>query len=138
MIFKKQINIEKLNQERTHMIQYLDIIFTEVGNDYLCAKMLVNHKTQQPMGLLHGGASVVLAETLASTASNFCVDDKKQYCVGLDINANHICSIQSGFVMAKAAPLHLGKSTHVWEIKITAESSKLVCISRLTMAVMNF
>ena len=118
------------------MLEHLGIVFTKVTEDSLIATLPVDHRTKQPIGLLHGGASVVLAETIGSTAANLCVDTKKFYCVGLDINANHLRAVREGTVTGTAKPLHLGKTTHVWEIKITDESEKLVCISRLTMAVL--
>ncbi len=118
------------------MGHHLGIEFTEVGTDYLCAKMPVDERTKQPMGLLHGGASVVLAETLGSVAANCCVNIKTHFCVGLDINANHIRSATSGYVYGKTTPVHIGGTTQVWEIRITNEKGSLVCISRITMAVL--
>lgn len=117
------------------MVEHLGIEFTEMGEDFLRGKMPVDHRTKQPAGLLHGGASVTLAETLGSTAAYLCVDMEKFYCVGLDINANHIRAVTDGFVIGTARPLHIGKSTQVWEIKIVDEKEKLVCISRITMSV---
>lgn len=117
--------------------EQLGMEFTEIGTDYLCGRMPVDQRTRQPMGLLHGGASVALAETLGSLAAHLSVDIDKQYCVGLDINANHIKSVTSGFVYGKASPVHLGRQTQVWEIRITNEAGQLVCISRLTMAVLD-
>jgi 1,4-dihydroxy-2-naphthoyl-CoA hydrolase len=122
---------------RGNMVGFLGIEFTEVGPDYVCAKMPVDERTRQPMGLLHGGASVALAETLGSIAAYCTIDPDKQYCVGLDINANHVRAVSDGFVYGKATPLHLGRSTQVWEIRITDETGKLVCISRLTMSVLD-
>lgn len=115
----------------------LGIEFTEIGADYLSAKMPVDHRTHQPFGLLHGGASVALAETLGSVAAQYCVDQKLQYCVGLEINANHIKGVKSGFVYGTTRPVHVGKKTHVWEIKIVNEQAELVCISRITIAVID-
>lgn len=117
------------------MVGHVGIEITEVGTDYLCGKMPVDKRTHQPMGLLHGGASVVLAETLGSIAATLAVDPKQYYCVGLDINANHIRSVKSGYVYGKATPLHVGRSTHVWQINISNEDDQLVCSSRITMAV---
>lgn len=114
---------------------HMGIEFVEFGDDYLTARMPVNEKTTQPYGILHGGASCLLAETVGSHASMLCIDLEKQYCVGLDINANHLRSVSSGHVYATAKPVHLGKSTHVWEILIFDDNKKLVCISRLTMMV---
>ena len=113
----------------------LGIEFTEIGNDYLVARMPVDERTRQPLGLLHGGASVALAETLGSVAASLCLDDSR-FCVGLEINANHIKSIRNGFVTGRALPVHIGKQTHVWEIRITNESNELICISRITMAIL--
>lgn len=119
------------------MPSFLGIEFTEIGTDYLIARMPVNERTTQPMGILHGGASVVLAETIGSIASNFYINASKkgQYCVGQSINANHIRPASKGFVYAKCSPLHLGKTSHVWNIEIKNDEQKLVCQSRLTMAV---
>lgn len=127
--------LNKLNQG--NMCEYLGIEYTEIGNNYLCGKMPVDYRTKQPLGLLHGGASVVLAETLGSIAANSCIDPAVSYCVGLDINANHIKSVADGYVYGKATAVHLGKNTHVWEIRITNEEGQLVCISRITIAVMS-
>ena len=119
------------------MLEHLGIEFTELGEDYLVAKMPVDHRTKQPIGIMHGGASCVLAETVGSTAANFCVDIEHYYCVGLDINTNHIRTARSGWVMGIAKPFHLGKSTHVWGINITDENNKLISVTRLTMAVLS-
>ena len=119
------------------MVEYLNIRFTEVGPDYICAAMPVDWRTHQPQGILHGGASVALAETIGSVAANLVVDNKKKFCVGMEINANHVRSVNSGNVTGKATPIHLGKTTHIWQIEIKNEEDKLVCISRLTMAVMD-
>jgi 1,4-dihydroxy-2-naphthoyl-CoA hydrolase len=119
------------------MAENIGIEFTAVGEDYLEAKMPVDHRTHQPMGLLHGGASVALAETMGSVAAMCCVDTSKQYCVGLEINANHIKSVRDGFVKGVTKAVHIGKKTQVWEIRITSETGDLVCISRITMAVLD-
>jgi 1,4-dihydroxy-2-naphthoyl-CoA hydrolase len=119
------------------MVEHIGIEFLEVGDDYIKARMPVDHRTVQPAGLLHGGASVTLAETLGSVAANLCVDMSQKMCVGLDINANHVHSATCGFVYGVVKPIHIGASTQVWEIRITDEQGKLVCISRLTMAVLN-
>jgi 1,4-dihydroxy-2-naphthoyl-CoA hydrolase len=119
------------------MVKHLDIEFTEIGSDFISARMPVDHRTHQPYGLLHGGASVALAETLGSVSAHFCIDTNKQYCVGLEINANHIKSVRSGFVVGTSKPIHIGKSTQVWEIRIVTEQNELVCISRITMAVLD-
>jgi 1,4-dihydroxy-2-naphthoyl-CoA hydrolase len=133
--FEKIKHIKKLSQNT--MIQHLGIEFTEIGDDFVCGKMPVDHRTIQPMGMLHGGASAAFAETLASVASTLQVDLEKQYCVGLDMNVNHIRSIKSGWVFGEAKPIHLGKMTQVWQIKIKNEKGEMVCISRMTMTVMD-
>lgn len=119
------------------MVEHLGIEITEIGTDFMRAKMPVDHRTKQPLGLLHGGASMALAETLGSIAAHSVVDPEKQYCVGLEINGNHIKSVKEGWVYAVARPHHVGRKTQVWEIKITNENDDLVCISRITMAVMD-
>lgn len=137
-IWNGDLNLAELNlrDKSTTMMGFLGIEFTEYGGDYLKATMPVDHRTHQPMGLLHGGASVVLAETLGSTATSMCLDLSKEYCVGLDINANHIRAVRSGIVTGVAKPIHIGRSTHVWEIKIMDEQQRLVCVSRITMAIL--
>ncbi len=119
------------------MVDHLGIEFTEIGDDFLVAKMPVDKRTHQPLGLLHGGASVALAETLGSVAATVCVDMSKQYCVGLEINANHVKSARSGYVFGKTTAIHIGKRTHIWAIEITNEQGELVCVSRITMAVID-
>ena len=137
-IFRNDITVESLNQWGPNtMAEVLGIEFTAVGEDYLEATMPVDKRTHQPMGLLHGGASVALAETMGSVAAISCIDVSRQYCVGLDINANHIRGVRSGFVKGITRPLHIGGKTHVWEIRITNEAGDLVCISRITMAVLD-
>ncbi len=137
-LFKPGMTLEKLNQFFPNtLVAHLGIEITGVGEDYIEAKMPVDHRTHQPLGLLHGGASVALAETLGSVAATCCVDAKTQYCVGLEINANHIKSVRDGFVYGIAKPIHIGKKTQVWEIKITNEQKQLVCISRITLAVID-
>lgn len=134
-IWKKEIDLEKLNQtSKNTLIEHLNIVYTDFGDDSLTATMPVCHFTHQPLGMLHGGASVVLAETLGSLAANFCVDHES-YCVGLDINANHVRAMREGHVIGTARPMHLGVSTQVWQIDITDERQRLVCTSRLTIAV---
>lgn len=136
-IWLTNIDLDMITQRgKNTMSDYLGIEFTDVGDDYLCARMPVDHRTKQPVGIMHGGASCVLAETVGSTAAQFCVDMKKHYCVGLDINTNHIRAMREGYVLAMAKPFHLGKSTQVWGIEITNEDGKLVSITRLTMAVL--
>ncbi len=132
----KGLTVEQLNAHARNLIKHLGIEFTELADDYLCAKMPVDYRTQQPFGILHGGASVALAETLGSVGGNLMVDEDK-HCVGLEINANHIRSVKDGFIYGKAQILHQGRKTHVWDIKITDEEGKLVCVSRLTVAVVD-
>lgn len=135
IIWKRPIDLDALNQtSKKTLIEHLNIIYSDVGDDYISATMPVCSFTHQPLGMLHGGASVVLAETLGSLAANFCVD-KDSYCVGLDINANHVRSMRSGKVIGTAKPIHLGVSTQVWQINITDERGRLVCTSRLTIAI---
>jgi len=117
------------------VIGHLGIEFTEVGADHLTARMPVDARTLQPAGVLHGGASVLLAETLASWGATLVVDPKRAYCVGMEINANHLRPVMTGTVTGVARPITLGRRTQVWEIRITDEADKLVCISRCTMAV---
>lgn len=110
----------------------------EIGDDYLVATMPVDHRTQQPFGLLHGGASVALAESMGSVGSHLCIDVARYYCVGLEINANHIRAVRSGQVKGVARPLHIGRRTQVWDIRIYDEQERLVCVSRLTLAVLPY
>jgi 1,4-dihydroxy-2-naphthoyl-CoA hydrolase len=134
--FDKQLTLDKFRSigENT-MAEHLGIEWVELGNDYMKAKMPVDHRTKQPYGLLHGGASCVLSETIGSIASAMVVDHSKFICVGLEINANHVRSARQGYVTGIATPLHLGSNTHVWDIKINDEMEKLICVSRLTVAV---
>ncbi|EJE3288114.1 TPA: hotdog fold thioesterase [Vibrio alginolyticus] len=134
-IWKKPVSIEILNAtSKNTLIEHLQIKYTDFTDDSFTATMPVCSFTHQPLGMLHGGASVVLAETLGSLAANFSVDEGS-YCVGLDINANHVRAMRSGHVIGTAKPLHLGISTQVWQIDITDERGRLVCTSRLTIAV---
>jgi 1,4-dihydroxy-2-naphthoyl-CoA hydrolase len=136
-IWYTQPTLEVLQRQAAGtLIEHLGIEFVEVGEDYLRARLPVDARTVQPFGILHGGASVTLAETLGSAAANWCVDYTEKMCVGLDINANHVRAAQSGFVVGTARPVHLGSSTQVWEIRIENEQAQLVCIARLTMAVL--
>lgn len=135
---KAGVSVEQLNQMSANsMVGHLGIRFTEIGEDFISATMPVDSRTHQPLGLLHGGASVALAETLGSMAATMCVDHKTQYCVGLEINANHIKSVREGIVTGTTKPIHVGKKTQVWEIRITNEQFELICISRITMAVID-
>lgn len=118
------------------MVNHLGIEFTAIGEDYLEATMPVDHRTKQPMGLLHGGASVALAETLGSLASSLTLNPEKQVCVGLEINANHVRAVKEGKVKGIAKPVHIGKTTQIWEIKIYNDAEQLCCISRITMAIL--
>ena len=125
-----------LNAMRKNSIcEVLDITFDAFDDNSITASMVVDHRTHQPFGLLHGGASVVLAETLGSMASYMCIDQKQFYCVGLEVNANHLRGVRSGRVSAVARPVHRGRTTHGWDIRLTDDSGKLTCISRLTIAV---
>ena len=127
---------EQLTERGSHsMPGFLGVRFTEVGADFLRATMPVNERTLQPFGLLHGGASVSLAETVGSVASMLCVDTERYMCVGQEINANHLRGVASGSVTATARPFHLGNRSHVWHIEIRDERENLVCVSRLTMAI---
>ena len=117
------------------MVDHLGITIVDVGHDYLRGTMPVDHRTKQPFGLLHGGASVALAETLGSLAGTMCLDASKEMAVGIDINANHVRAVTGGTVTGTARPLHVGRNTQVWDIRIENEDGKLVCISRLTLAV---
>jgi 1,4-dihydroxy-2-naphthoyl-CoA hydrolase len=135
-IWKHPLDLDRINGwSRNTMMETLDIRFTAFGDDWLRGTMPVDHRTQQPFGLLHGGASVVLAETLGSSAALLTLDVEKEIAVGLDINANHIRGVRGGLVTGTAKAVHLGRTTQVWEIRIEEESGKLVCLSRLTMAV---
>ena len=135
--FHKDIQVGHLDGlGKGTMGEFLGMEFTEIGPDFLIGRMPVDERTRQPYGLLHGGASCALAETLGSIASALVIDQSKFICVGLEINANHIRSARSGYVTGKVIPLHLGNSTHVWDIKIHDEHQKLVCVSRLTVAIL--
>lgn len=135
--FKKDLQLADINAlGRNTMGDHIGIEFTETGPDFIKGRMPVDNRTRQPYGLLHGGASCVLAETLGSVASALVIDPGKFLCVGLEINANHIRGVREGFVTGIATPLHLGSSTHVWDIRIYDEREKLVCVSRLTVAIL--
>ena len=131
-IWFKPLSIEDLKDSAVNMDKNLGIEFTEIGDDYIIAKMPVIEKTKQPYGILHGGASCVLAESLGSTAAALSMDSEKKYPVGIEINANHLSSPTEGFVYAKAMPVHIGGSTSVWNIDITDDAGKRVCYSRFT------
>jgi len=137
-IWKSKATLEELQRlRRNTMVEYLDIALTDIGPDYLRGTMPVDHRTVQTMGILHGGASVVLAETLGSLAANLCVDAKTQACVGQEINANHLRPVTSGRVTGTARPIHLGTRRQVWQIEIRDDRERLICISRLTMAIID-
>ena len=135
--FNKSIQLADIfNFGKGTMGEHLGIQFSELGDNYLKATMPVDHRTRQPYGLLHGGASLALAETVGSVASALVIDHSNYMCVGLEINGNHIRAAKEGFVTGTCTPIHLGASTHVWDIKIHDEKNKLVCISRLTVAIL--
>ncbi len=137
-VFKPGITLELINKLSANtLVDHLGIEVISIGEDFIEAKMPVDHRTHQPLGLLHGGASVALAETLGSIAAMCCLDSNQQYPVGLEINANHIKSVRDGFVVGKVKPIHIGKKTHVWEIRISSEKNELVCVSRITIAVLD-
>ena len=131
-IWFKPLSIEDLKDSAVNMDKNLGIEFTEIGDDYIIARMPVIEKTKQPYGILHGGASCVLAESLGSTAAALSMDGEKKYPVGIEINANHLSSPTEGFVYAKAMPVHIGVSTSVWNIDISDDAGKRVCYSRFT------
>jgi 1,4-dihydroxy-2-naphthoyl-CoA hydrolase len=134
--FKKDIDVEKLNQFSVNtMNEALGIKITEVGENFIRGTMPIDKRTHQAYGIMHGGASATLAETLGSIGSVMVVDPALYLCVGVEINANHIRSVREGFVTGTAIPLHLGASSHVWEIRIIDKNEKLVCVSRLTVFV---
>ena len=137
-IWSSPVDLDQLNAyQQDTLVSRLGINYTGVGEDWLAASMPVDARTKQPAGILHGGASVALAETLGSTGANLCVDREKTLCVGLEINANHLHAVRAGEVRGVARPLHLGGSTQVWEIRISDHKDRLVCVSRITMAVLD-
>lgn len=137
MKFRQNVDLDFLKEMgKNTMVEHLGIEFTRIGEDFLEATMPVDHRTKQPMGLLHGGANVVLAETLGSVASSLMVDQATHYCVGLEINANHLKAVTGGTVRGITKAIHVGRKTQVWEIKIYSEQEELSCISRITMAVL--
>ncbi|HMT28728.1 MAG TPA: hotdog fold thioesterase [Bacteroidia bacterium] len=136
MIWSRKFTLEELTPlQSNNMLAHLGIEITELGENYIIGKMPVDHRTVQPMNILHGGASVALAESLGSIGSYLTVDHKKYHCVGMEINANHLRPVSSGYVYGTAKPIHLGTKSQVWSIEIVNEENKLVCISRITMAV---
>ena len=135
--FKEYVLSDIQSTLKNNMCETIGIEIVELTPNSIIGKMPIDHRTVQPMGILHGGASVALAESLGSIASNLIIDPEKSICVGLDINANHLRPASSGYVYAEATPIHIGKKTHVWSIEIKNETGKLVCISRLTMAIID-
>lgn len=138
-IFTTPITAQEINTTQIvdgQMARHLGIEMVEVGSDFMTASMPVDHRTIQRIGILHGGASLALAETVGSIAASYCIDRETSFIVGQEINANHIRSVREGFVYAKATPFHLGRTSHVWDIRITNEEEKLVCVSRFTVAVL--
>ena len=134
-LWKQSTDLDRINAwNRGCMVEHLGMLVTEVGDDWLRGTMPVDARTKQPFGLLHGGASVALAESLGSLAGNLCLD-ASEMAVGLDINANHVRAVTDGIVTGTARALHVGRSTQVWEIRIADERERLVCVSRLTLAV---
>jgi 1,4-dihydroxy-2-naphthoyl-CoA hydrolase len=137
-IWRIQTSVEQLQERsRNTLVDTIGIRVTEIGPDFVRATMPVSPRTHQPMGVLHGGASVALAETVGSLAASMCVDQALYVCLGQEINANHLRPVSSGIVTATARPYHIGKRSHVWQIEIRDEREKLVCVSRLTMAVVD-
>lgn len=135
--YKKNYTIEELNDlGQGTMAEILGMKFVEIGEDSLKLQMPVNERTKQPYGLLHGGASAAMAETIGSVASSMCINNERQICVGMEINCNHLKGISKGFVVATAKPIHIGASSHVWDIRIEDEGNKLICVSRLTVAIL--
>ncbi len=136
MIWKRETTAAELNSRFRHDLgSLLEIEFTEIGDDFLVARMPVTEKVHQPAGILHGGASVVLAETLGSVASGLLIDTERYMAVGLEINANHLRPVKKGYVRGVCQPVHIGGKTHVWDIRLYDERGKMNCISRLTVAV---
>ncbi|MDW3683976.1 hotdog fold thioesterase [Cupriavidus sp. CV2] len=138
MLWKSTPSLKDLqDRHKDTAVEQLGIEFTEIGAASLSARMPVDRRTVQPYGILHGGASVVLAETLGSCAASLCLDSETQYCVGLDINANHVRSARTGFVTGTATAVHIGRTTHVWAIEIRNDEGKMVCVSRITMSILS-
>lgn len=136
-MWKSDYSIDQVNSmSKNTILDVLGIEITEKGEDFLVGKMPVDSRTVQPMRILHGGANVVLAETLGSIASLMIINPDEEISVGVDVNANHIRSVKSGWVTGIAKPISIGRKIHVWEIKITDEEERLTCISRLTVSVL--
>lgn len=137
-IWFQKLSLAELNRQSDNTIlEVLGIEITEIGEDFVKARMPVDRRTHQPAGLLHGGASVTLAESLGSIGAFLTLDPQKQRCVGIEINANHVKAVQKGFVEGVARPIHIGRSTQVWEIRISNPAGELICISRITMGILN-
>ena len=137
-IFREEFTLDRINElVKGTLLESLGILFTEIGSDYIRATMPVDERTYQPFKMLHGGASVSLAETLGSVAATMTIDPTLQICVGQEINANHVKSVREGQVLGTARPVHIGSKSQVWEIRITNERDELVCISRMTLAVID-
>lgn len=137
MIWFKPYTLDHVRSFSRNLSAHLGIEFIELGDDFIRARMPVDERTRQPFGILHGGASVALAETLGSVGAALVVDSDNQYCVGQEINANHIRAVASGWVIGAARPVHIGRRSQVWEIRIVDERDRLVCISRITMFVLD-
>ena len=137
-IWTERPSLSRLKEvSKNTMLEYLGIEFVDIGDDYIKATMPVDHRTLQPVGSLHGGASIVLAETLASAGANYCVDRSKKRCVGLEVNASHVKAVSEGIVIGVATPAHIGRSTQIWHVHITNEKDRLICTARVTMAVLS-
>jgi 1,4-dihydroxy-2-naphthoyl-CoA hydrolase len=136
-IWFKPYTLDQIRVFGASLPNHIGIEFTELGPDYVRARMPVDDRTRQPFGILHGGASVALAETLGSTGAGLVIDNTKYRCVGQEINANHVRAITHGDVIGTARPIHIGRRSHIWEIRIADEQDRLVCISRLTMFVLD-
>jgi 1,4-dihydroxy-2-naphthoyl-CoA hydrolase len=135
VVWKTQTTLEQLaERSKDTLMAHLGIEYLEIGDDYIKARMPVDHRTKQTAGILHGGASAALAETLGSIAAGLCVDREKKRIVGLEINANHIRPVRNGYVTGVTTPVHIGNTTQIWEIRIFNDEGKLTCISRLTVA----
>ncbi len=135
-LWKTVPTLERLKERSAHtLVEHVGIEYLEIGDDYLKARMPVDHRTKQPDGILHGGASVALAETLGSIAAGLCVDGRTKRVVGIEINANHVRPVTDGWVTGVATPIHVGNTTQIWEIRIYNDEEKLVCVSRLTVAI---
>lgn len=137
-IWARSTTVEELNTRSTDtLVTHIGIEYTAIGDDYIQARMPVDHRTVQPARILHGGASVVLAETLGSVAAYLCIDPTRKMAVGIEINANHVRSVRDGYVTGTVKPLHVGHSTQIWQIHIRDDQERLVCISRITLAVLD-